>query len=177
MTGYLVLLRGVNLGSHHRIAMADLRTLLAGLGYTDVRTLLQSGNALLTGPDDAHEDVRARVEEALEREFGAAVPCVVRDGPDLRRVVDANPLAGIATDGSKYLVTFLSAAPPPDLLDAVPPDAPERYALGAREFYTWYPNGVSKAAPTTPAFRRRLAGLSGTARNWNTVTKLLAMMD
>ena len=180
MSEYLALLRGINVSRNQRIAMADLRALLAGLGYTGISTYLQSGNALFSSDSTDADALAAQIERAITAELGLTVRVLVRDRADLRRIVAANPLADIATDPAKLLVTFLSARPDAEALLAVDPAsyAPERLAVGEREVYVWYPEGVRKAKLNPPFFEKRLGkGSAGTARNWNTVTKLLALMD
>ncbi|SHN29636.1 DUF1697 domain-containing protein [Cryptosporangium aurantiacum] len=181
MTAYLALLRGINVSRHQRIAMADLRALLTGLGHTDVATHLQSGNAVFRSKKKDPDALAAAIESAITAELGLTVRVLVRDDADLRRVVEDNPLVDVATDPSKLLVTFLSAPTGPAELDAVDPStyAPEVMAVGEREVYVWYPDGVRKAKLNPPFFEKRYpkdARVAATARNWNTLTKLLTMM-
>ena len=182
MTAYLALLRGINVSRNQRIAMADLRTLLTDMGLTDVTTYLQSGNALFRSDRPDPDAIAADIEAAITRELGLTVRVLVREGDDLRRVVAANPLAELATDPSKMLVTFLSAPTDAADLDAVDPAtyAPEVMAVGPREVYVWYPDGVRKARLNPPFFEKRYpadARAAGTARNWNTLTKLVSMLE
>lgn len=177
MTGYVALLRGINVGTRNRIAMADLRALLGRLGYTDVRTHLQSGNALF---DSAHGDsakLAAEISEAIGSELGFSVPCVVRSRQDLARVVADNPLADVATDPAKFVVIFLSR-PPVTLADLDPAGyPPERFAVGEQEVYVWCPDGVRNIKLSHSFFEKREKdGMVATARNWNTVTALLDLM-
>jgi len=177
---YLALLRGINVSRHQRIAMADLRALLTGLGYTDVATHLQSGNALFRS-GGTPEALAGEIEAAIATELGLTVRVLVRSGDELRRVVEANPLAEVATDPSKLLVTFLSAPTADADLDAVDPSgyAPEVMAIGSREVYVWYPDGVRKAKLSPLFFEKRYpaeARAAATARNWNTLTKLVTML-
>ncbi|GAA3396149.1 DUF1697 domain-containing protein [Cryptosporangium minutisporangium] len=181
MTAYLALFRGINVGRNQRIAMADLRTLLTGLGHSDVVTHLQSGNAVFRSDRTDPDALAAEIEDAVTEQLGLTVRVLVRDEADLRRVVDANPLADVATDPSKLLVTFLSAPTGQAELDSIDPAtyAPEVMAVGEREVYVWYPDGVRKAKLNPPFFEKRYpkdARAAGTARNWNTITKLLTMM-
>ncbi|MFG1921258.1 DUF1697 domain-containing protein [Cryptosporangium sp. NPDC048952] len=182
MTAYLALLRGINVSRHQRIAMADLRTLLTDLGLTDVSTYLQSGNALFRSERTDPDSIAVEIEEAITRELDLTVRVLVRDEDDFRRIVGTNPLADVADDPSKLLVTFLSAPAADADLDAVDPAtyAPEVMAVGQREVYVWYPDGVRKAKLSPPFFEKRFpkeARAAGTARNWNTLSKLLTMLD
>jgi uncharacterized protein (DUF1697 family) len=182
VTAYLALLRGINVSRNQRIAMSDLRALLTGLGHTEVSTYLQSGNALFQSENPDAEALAAEIESAIASDLGLTVRVLVRDAADLRRVIDGNPLADLATDPSKLLVTFLSAPPDAADLRAIDPAsyAPEVMAVGEREIYVWYPDGVRKARLSPPFFEKRYPAdvrVAGTARNWNTLTKLLTLID
>jgi hypothetical protein len=108
---YVVLLRGINLGSKRRVAMADLRELLEGLGYDDVRTHLQSGNVVLRTTGSAAA-VKEKVEAALATHCGFDIDVVVRTKALLAKVIGGNPFTGKATDNARYLVVFREKAPP-----------------------------------------------------------------
>lgn len=177
MTKYALLLRGINVGGNKKIAMADLRALLTGLGYGDVATLLQSGNAVLSSTSKP-EKLAREIEKAIADEFGMQVSCLIRTGPDLRRVLAHNPLGEVATNPSRYMVIFLSGEPDPAWLKAIDPAAyaPEEFRVGEREFYLWMPDGAADSKLSL-ALMSKKSGVIGTARNWNTVTKLAAMLD
>jgi uncharacterized protein (DUF1697 family) len=174
---YAVVLRGINVGGHKRVPMADLRALLTGLGFTDVATLLQSGNAVFRAPETPPDELAARIERAIAVEFMMSVRCMVRTGPELQAVIDGNPFAGVATDGSRFLALFLSASPDSELLAMYDPRslAPSQVALGDRVIYQWCPDGVLQA-PNVHGFIEKNLKVAATARNWNTVTKLGALL-
>ena len=173
----VVLLRGINVGSHRRIGMADLRELLAGHGYEDVRTHLQSGNVVLTSSLPA-DRLGTKLERELERGLGFKVEVIVRTRAELARVISHNPLAGVAKDPSRYLVTFLRAKPAAKLvrelraLDV----APEQIAVSGREVYSWHPGGF-QSSPLAKLLSKTGVSTAGTNRNWRTVTKLLELAD
>ena len=171
MTTYVALLRGINLGSRRRVAMADLRSWLADLGYANVRTLLRSGNVVFRADED-RDTVLAELERRLADGAGFPIECVVRTADELRAVAAADPFGEVADNPSRYLVSFLRGkVVPPDLA----PDAfaPELFHLGEREVYFWVPGGVQRSK-VLAAFPDR-KGEVATVRNWNTVTKLLAI--
>jgi uncharacterized protein (DUF1697 family) len=171
----VALLRGINLGRHKRIGMADLRATLQGLGYDDVRTLLQSGNAVLTAPGEPDAVARA-IESAIAERFGMDVGVVVRTAEEMADVVAANPLGALATGGSKQHVIFLSAEPDAAALEAIGDPAPEAFAARGREIHVWCPDGLQGSALMKALSRPAIApGAIATARNWNTVTKLAAL--
>jgi uncharacterized protein (DUF1697 family) len=178
MARYAALLRGINVGGKAKITMADLRELLAELGFTEVTTLLQSGNAVFTSARGEPERLAGRIEQGLAEKFGMTVRCLLRTGPELRAVVDANPLAEVATNGSRMMALFLSQQPDANLLAAHDPIelAPEQVRLGDRVIYQWCPDGVMAAPPVGP-FAERYLKVAVTGRNWNTVTKLAASLD
>jgi uncharacterized protein (DUF1697 family) len=172
VTHYAALLRGINLGARRRIAMADLRDWLGRLGYTDVRTLLQSGNAVFRS-DKEPDEIVWEIEGILLKELGFAVDCVLRTGDELRATVAAEPFGALVTNPSRLFVYFLSAAADPDRLPDLDPAcfAPERFHFAPREFYLWCPDGVHDSPLAKQIVDKRL-GVITTARNWNTVVKL-----
>lgn len=173
----IVLLRGINVGGHRRVAMAGLRELLTSLGYVDVQTHLQSGNVVLRS-GIRPERLARRLEQELAAGLGLEIRIVVRTRDELADVIDRNPLGAVATDPSRHLVSFLSAAPDPNVvreLDGVDV-APEQFAVSGREIYAWHPHGINKSRLAKVLSEERL-GVTATARNWNTVTKLLALAD
>lgn len=177
MPRYVALLRGINVGRNKRVAMADLRRLLDGLGYTEVRTLLQSGNAVFTTAASKPERLARLIEQAIEAELGLDVKCLVRTGEDMLAVANGNPLGEVATDGAKLLALFLSETPDAALLAAHDPTqlAPKEIRLGDRVIYQWCPDGVL-AAPPAGSFAEKHLKVTVTGRNWNTVTKLAALL-
>lgn len=175
MARYVALLRGINVGKNKRIVMADLRALLADLGHTDVRTLLNSGNAVFTAPDGNPAELADTIAAAIAERLGLAVPCVVVTGDELRAAMAAHPFAALATDGSRMVATFCSAPPDPDLpamRTALALD-PDHARLLGTVLYQWCPDGVLKAPAVGEGIEK---GVVVTARNWNTVTKLVAML-
>ncbi|MGY1624419.1 DUF1697 domain-containing protein [Geodermatophilus sp. SYSU D00965] len=169
-TRYVVLLRGINLGRARQMGMPELRETLTARGHDAVRTHLRSGNVVLDSPLTA-EELAADVEAAVQERFGFAAPVVVRTGTEVAAVVAADPLGAVATDPARYLVTFLSRAPDPERVAALPPADRGEYRVAGRELFLWLPDGVAD----TPLASWRwdtLLGVPGTSRNWNTVRKL-----
>jgi uncharacterized protein (DUF1697 family) len=177
MPVHVALLRGVNVGSHNRIAMAELRELLAGLGYRDARTLVQSGNIVLTAerrPDELAEEL----ERAIANEFGVSTPVVVRTREELAAVVAFDPLGDLADSHKLYQVSFLSAEPAPEALAEIAEVdvEPERFVHRGREIYAWHPDGIQRSRLAKLLSDKRL-GVKVTARNWRTTTKLLELAN
>jgi uncharacterized protein (DUF1697 family) len=178
MTRYVVLLRGINLGPSRRVAMQDLRALLTGLGYENVRTLLQSGNAVFAAPRRQPEKLCAEIGERMAGELGMKIDCVIRTAEELAAVVAANPFPQRVSDGAKLMVTFLSGPlDPTRFADTDPADyAPDEFRLAGSEIYAWLPNGASGGRIPANFWDKR-TGLLTTTRNWNTVTKLLTLVN
>jgi uncharacterized protein (DUF1697 family) len=175
MTRQVALLRGINLGSVRRVAMADLRDVVAGCGYGDVRTVLQSGNVVLSS-DAAPEEVARELEHAILAKLGVDSRVLVRTRDELAAVVARDPFGDVADDPRRYQVSFLSAEPDARLVrDLAAEDvAPERFVVHGREVYAWHPNGIQRS-PLARLLSEDRLGVAATARNWNTVTKLLAL--
>jgi len=173
----IVLLRSVNLGSSRRVRMEALRELLGARGYGNVRTFLQSGNVVLETPAGGKQ-----LESSLERELadglGFEVDVFVRTPAELAAVLERDPFAGTATDGARYLVTFLRRAPTKAVVTrlAAVDLAPEQLAVSGREIYSWHPGGVGRSE-LAKLLSERALGIAATARNWNTLEKLLALAE
>ena len=176
MARHVVLLRGINLVKRNRIAMPDLRTALESEGFSDVRTYVQSGNVVLLSRASP-ERVAIHVNAVIKNRFGLDITVLVRSHDELATVVRRNPLASVAVNPKRYLVTFLSAELPSgfgDDLQAVAKQEP--FAIIGREIYSWHPEGIGR----TPLWERlasRSLGIAATSRNWTTVTTLLAMAE
>jgi uncharacterized protein (DUF1697 family) len=176
-TTHVVLLRGINLGPRNRVAMPALREALAESGFDDVRTYVQSGNVVLSRRASP-EAVARRVELLIREGFGLDIAVVVRTRDELAAVVRGNPLEKVAVDPKRYQVSFLSEKPAPEVIrklgEAVV--APEQLAVAGREIYAWHPEGIGRSRLWMLLAGPKL-GVTATARNWTTVTKLLALAD
>ncbi|MEV4416772.1 DUF1697 domain-containing protein [Catellatospora sp. NPDC049609] len=178
MKRYVGLLRGVNVGGNSKLAMADLRKLVEGLGHDGVSTLLQSGNVVF-GSERADEAALAReLERAIADGLGMSVACLVRDGAELARIVAHNPRGEHADNGSRHFVVFLSAAVDPAKLAEIEPLAKpgELIAAGEREVHLWLPAGSHSSRLSQHLIQKRLGVEVATLRNWNTVTKLATLL-
>ncbi len=177
----VALLRGINVGTAKRIAMADLRELVEGLGYSDVRTLLNSGNVVFSAGAGAGagsaRDAGARIEKAIASEMGVSTRVVVLKGKDLAAAVHDNPLADVATDPSRLVLQATMDAKALARLKPLLEQtwAPEAIALGPHVAYLWCAKGISDSRLGAAA--GRLLGEDGTARNLATMTKLVALLE
>jgi uncharacterized protein (DUF1697 family) len=177
VTRQIVFLRGINVGGHRRVPMGDLRALLEGLGYEGVRTHLQSGNVVLES-NASPAALGKAIEKGIAAELGVDVEVFVRTRDELADVIARDPLGKVAHNPSRYLVSFLSAKPKAvRVREAKAVDVePEQFVISGREIYAWHPDGVHASKLAKVLSERRL-GVTATARNWNTVTKLLALAD
>lgn len=173
-TSYIALLRGINVGGKNKVPMQTLRELIGSMGGTGVRTHLQSGNAVFTHREEDSLLLTTQLERALDDELGLIISCLVRTAADLRRVIEANPFPMDEVNGSRFLVVFLSGPPPLDKLATLDPAvyAPDEFRAGEREIYVNLPDGIRDSKLATH-FTDRWLGMTASARNWNTVTKLL----
>lgn len=172
---YIALLRGVNVGKAKRVPMADLCKLVAGLGFEHVRSVLNSGNVVFSGPPTPPAKVAAAIEELLVLRLGVAASVIVLDKDELASIIAANPLADVASDHARLLAfVFLDPARRDTLAPLLEQDwSPGAFALGERAAYAWCPSGVLDS-PLAAAINKQL-GDKTTSRNWNTMTKLYAL--
>jgi uncharacterized protein (DUF1697 family) len=171
---HVALLRGVNVGGNKRVPMAEWRTLMEGLGYARVRTLLNSGNAVFdAAPSHQHA---ARIRQALIDGLGVDVAVIVKTAAEMAAIETENPLVAEATDASRLLVAFTATAE--DLAGLAPLTAlalpPERLHVGRHAAYLWCANGILESKAGAAMLGK--AGRAATSRNWATVLKLLALV-
>lgn len=175
---YAALLRGINVGGSKKVPMAELRSVLEGLGYGDVQTYLQSGNAVFSSAEKDPKALARELEAAMEAHFGFRVACLVVDGTYLRAVADACPFPAAELEGKQLHATFFSEQPGAERFAAIDRAAylPEEYRLGDRVLYLYAPNGMGRSklgeALARPAV---VKGMDVTTRNWNTVAKLVEL--
>jgi uncharacterized protein (DUF1697 family) len=177
MTRHIGLLRGINVGGNNLIAMVDLRTMLEDLGFTGAKTILQSGNVVFEAGRHKPASIETMVEARTLERFGAQVDWFVRTADEWDAVIEADPFPRVAeADPSHYLVFCLEREPKRADVTAMQSSLPgkERVHAAGRQLYVTYPDGIGKSKLTMPWLERKL-GLSGTARNWNTVLKLQAL--
>ncbi|WP_405805297.1 DUF1697 domain-containing protein [Streptomyces sp. NBC_00210] len=177
-TRYAALLRGINVGGHKRVPMAELRELLKELGHGDVATYLQSGNAVFSSESDDEKALGRALERAIEKRFGFAVDTLVRSHEYLRAVADDCPFPAASLEGKQLHVTYFSEPVGPERLASIDPAAfvPEEFRLGDRALYLYAPNGLGRSKLAEALGRPSLfKGIVATSRNWNTVVKLVEL--
>ena len=171
---YIGLLRAVNLAGYNKVGMADLRDLIAGLGFEDVQTLLQSGNVVFRGPTRTTGDLERLIESEAEKRLRLATDVLVRSEKEWGVLIAANPFPKEAVSDPSHLLAVV-------LKDRLARDREKtlQQAITGREVvrvegrcaYIVYPDGIGRSRLTSALIEKHL-GTRGTARNWNTVLKL-----
>jgi uncharacterized protein (DUF1697 family) len=171
---HIALIRGINVGKAKRVAMADLKAAVEGLGYRDVRTLLNSGNVVFTSRAEPAA-AAARIATALVEHTGVAARVTVLTADELAAAVAENPLLPVA-DPTRLLVAVFNAPADRSRVEPLSKQdwGPERLAVGVRVAYLWCPDGL--LASRLPEAVGRALGDAVTTRNWATVLKLHALV-
>jgi uncharacterized protein (DUF1697 family) len=163
MTKYVALLRAVNVGGTGKLPMSELRAMCESIAFANVRTYIASGNVIFES-DRSEAAVKAELERCLQAYAGKPVGVLIRTGPELAAILAGNPFQSAAPN--RTVAIFLDAPPPADTLAGVSGQQTEEIALGKREIYVHYGNGMAESK------LKIRAATSGTARNMNTVAKL-----
>jgi len=166
MTAFIALLRAVNVGGTGALPMSELRDLCEALGFKGARTYIQSGNVVLESRA-SEAKVKAALEAALAAKLGKPVGVMVRTAAEMAAVLAGNPYPH--GKASHTYVMFFDEAPAQGVLDGVVAPDGEELAVGAREIYVHYANGMGTSKLKVPGAK------VGTARNMNTVARLVAM--
>lgn len=175
MATHVGLIRGINVGKAKRVSMAELAKAIEALGYSNVRTLLNSGNVVFTAPGVKAGDAASRLEQVLVERLGVSAKVMVLTARELDAIVAANPFADVADNPSRYLVGVLASKASTKLVEPLLARewAPEALATGPGAVYLWCPNMVT-GSPLMEAIGKVLKD-GVTTRNWATMTKLLAL--
>lgn len=175
MTRRVALLRGINLGSHKKVPMAQLRELATDLGLDDPATYVQSGN-LVFDTGLAESEVVSILEAGLADRFGFEIPVISRSADEIERVADGHPLSHLELDDRLLQVAFMDREPSGDVAELIDPDGydPDEYVWEGREIYIAYPKGSGRSKLNHSLLERRLS-VAVTLRNWRTVAKLAEM--
>lgn len=172
-------LRGVNIGGHHKLKMEALRQLYSSLGFTAVRSYVQSGNLVFKTTLRSLPAIEKKIADAIEQHHAFRPDVMARTLDEMRAVYRFDPFAKReGLDPAKYVVMFLSAEPTPAAAEKALqiPIGPEVMLLHGRELYVYFPNGQGVSKFPAAAITKAL-GVSATARNWNSVREVLALME
>ena len=177
MATYISMLRGINILGHNLIKMSDLQALFRDVGFRKVRTYIQSGNILFEAPRSPADKISSRIVKAIHKAYGFSVSNFVITPKELGQVIHKHPfLKKRGIDRSKLHVTFLSAAPEKTDLEKINdlPRGDEAFHCVGKAMYLYCPHGYGRTKLTNNTLERLLA-VSGTTRNWRTVSKIYEM--
>jgi uncharacterized protein (DUF1697 family) len=173
------MLRGVNVGGHHKIRMSDLKALYKSLGLRNVQTYINSGNVIFKTAGRDPERLRKKIEDAIESRHGFRPAVILRTPAELREAIARNPFASRpGFEPGKLAVCFLAGDPSREAVEKVLAieAEPEELRIDGSELYIYFPNGMARPKLSMPLVERTLK-TPGTSRNWNTVRKLLEMAE
>lgn len=177
MTKYIAILRGINVGGHRKIRMADLREMLQKIGFTNIQTYIQSGNVVFNteGKEKQHA-ISSRIEKQILETYGFIVPVVVRTAKEIKQAVAVNPFLkeGIAIE--QLYLTFLKEIPAPEGLEKIKiyDYSPDRFEIINNNVFGFCSGKYSDSKYTNTFFEKKLK-VAATTRNWKTVLKLLEL--
>lgn len=176
MTIYIALLRGINVGGHKRIKMADLKQLLETMGLRMVKTYIQSGNVLFESEEKA-DLLRRRIEEEINKKFGFPVSVILRTAQEFEQIFNNCPFpTDSLPEGESVNVAFLSGIPSQEGVDYLRTveSGRDEYKIEGKDVYLYFGQSIldSKMAAQLPKL-----GVQATVRNWKTVTKLATMVE
>ena len=177
MPTHISLLRGINVSGQKTIRMADLKNLYDALGFSDVRTYVQSGNVVFAAANPDPAALAASIEAHIRQTFGFDVSVFIRSAQDFQGLLKANPfLNGRSEDPAKLHVTFVYAPPAATRLSALekPAAGNDEFLVAGREIFLFCPDGYGRTKLSNTFFEKKL-GVPATTRNWNTINALLQM--
>lgn len=176
MNKYVVLLRGINVGGHNKLPMADLRNLLTNNGYTNVSTYIQSGNVLLSSEKNSVE-ISTHIILLIETEFSYNIPVITLTTDELKTCFLENPYAQKEQDIKFLHVTFLDSLPKQELVKSLNINTynNDAYQVLGKCIYLYTPDGFAKTKFNNTQFEKKLHTVT-TTRNWRTITKLIDLI-
>jgi uncharacterized protein (DUF1697 family) len=169
---YIAILRGINVSGSKKLPMAELRTLLSTLGFTDVQTYIQSGNVVFKAAKQNQEKLGNQIAEAIKKQYDYEVPVLVKTIEQWKVAIANNPFT--ESDISKQGITFLATIPEEIIIEI---DSKEdRFQIINSEIYLDCPTGFGRTKLTNNFFERKLK-TRATTRNWKTIYKLLDLAE
>ncbi len=179
MTTCISLFRGINVGGHQQIRMAELKELHESLGLKDVVTYIQTGNVVFTSDDADQTQLSGRIEDGFAQKFGFHVTVMVRTAAQFDEIIKNNPFQNQPMKEPKWvLVQFLATRPANTALEDLRQaySGPEEFHIIGQEMYIYFPEGIGRSKLSNPLLEKKLR-TTGTGRNWNTVLQLHKMIQ
>jgi uncharacterized protein (DUF1697 family) len=180
MQTYISFLRGVNMTGHNTVKMAELLSLYNDLGFQDSETYIQSGNVIFKGADNLAADGIARmIEKAVLDRFGYTIPVMIRTVEEMRSLISVNPFLNQENfEPSKMAVILLYERATEHQIQKVASIdyQSDRFEISGKEIFIYCPNGFGRTKLYTNFFEKKM-GVTGTARNWKTITTILNISE
>ena len=175
---YIILLRGINVSGKNIIKMAPFRELLAGHGFKNINTYIQSGNISLEANVSTNLELENKISKIIKEEYGYIVPVIARDKKYVNKVISDQPYDLDTHDFKRLAVTFLENKPSNDKIEALRKYdfSPDKFTIFDDIVYVFCPTGFGKTKITNVFFEKKL-GVKATSRNWRTSLKLKNMLD
>jgi uncharacterized protein (DUF1697 family) len=173
MKKYIAILRGINVGGHRKILMADLKLQLSSIGFLDVSTYIQSGNVFLKTDENDIKLIKLKITECIKREYGFNVPVIVITKSEIKSIVELNPFLTQAEDVKQLHVTFLSDQPLQEDVEGINDNykGEDDFVILDKVIYLFIKGPSHKSKLSNNYFEKQL-GLIATTRNWKTTLKL-----
>ncbi|WP_254533330.1 DUF1697 domain-containing protein [Natrinema gelatinilyticum] len=177
MTTYIAFHRGINVGAYNRMKMDELRAVFESLGYDDVETYIQSGNAVFETSESDEEALREDIHDAVEDTFGYDISVMIRTRTELQDVVAEQPFDVPAEDGIKHYITFLNEGPTDGRVEALlnAQNEAESFVVSGREVYSELDKDALGDGRFTDA--GKILGMEATRRNWSVVTAVQELSE
>ena len=176
MNTYIALFRGINVGGNNILSMLELVAVLEELGLSNIKTYIQSGNVVFQSEEINHEELSQEIGSAIKKRSGFVAQVFILDVNEFKSAIASNPFTGIEAEPNTLHFFFLSSLPEhPDLkaVERVKKDS-EQFRLIDKVFYLYAPEGIGRSKLAMNV--EKILGVAVTARNWRTVSKLMAMM-
>jgi uncharacterized protein (DUF1697 family) len=180
MKTYISFLRGVNMTGHNSVKMAELLSLYNDMGFNDCETYIQSGNVIFKGADIVTADeTAAMIEKAILKRFSYTIPVMIRTVEEVRNIMSVNPFLNRENFEPSQMAVILLYERATELQIqkvAAIDYTPDKFEISGREIFIYCPNGFGRTKLYTNFFEKKM-GVTGTARNWNTITTILNISE
>lgn len=179
MITYISILRGINVGGHRLIKMADLKKLLTNLGFKQVQTYIQSGNIVFQSDETNEKTLEELIGSAIKKQYNFDVPTMVKGILELKEIVHQNPFLKDELKELPHLhVTFLDTIPDQEKFDSLANGdyKADEFLLVGKNIYVYCPNGYGTTKLTNTFFENKLK-VAATTRNWKTTNELVTIAD